>query len=176
MARLIITRPNGETEYAELTTDKSLVDGDSLFVFKYGMSHYAKLGPEPSTHMFVIMPSVEKLYVQKTLATLVKFDYTEYGNGDLSQLSFNMNNPNPKEVSGVKLLSIRKAEPGRDTNITLYIRYFWTGEIILRLKDMKAVFLFKNSRTETADVGKQGIDIIRTYAKNTPFEVSINPE
>ena len=175
MARIVITRPNGETEYAALTTDKAQAGNDRLTVEKDGTAYYAKLDSGLSTHMYVIKPDGRKLYVQKTLATLVKFDYTEYGDGNLSQLSFDMDNPNPKEVSGVKLISIRKAEPGRDTNIMLYIRYRWTGEITLRLKDMKAVFLFENSRTETADVGKQGIDIIRAYAKNTPFEVSINP-
>lgn len=65
MARIVITRPNGETEYAALTTDRTIIDSEYLSVFKYGMMHYAKLGPEPTTHMFVIKPDGKKFYVQK---------------------------------------------------------------------------------------------------------------
>ena len=38
MARIVITRPNGETEYAELTTDKSLVGSHYLTVEATGKS------------------------------------------------------------------------------------------------------------------------------------------
>ena len=77
MARLVITRPNGETEYAELTTDKSLVNNDYLTVQKDGTTHYAKLDSGVSTHMYVIKPDGRKLYVQKE----VKFIWVyELGN------------------------------------------------------------------------------------------------
>lgn len=36
MARIVITRPNGETEYAELTTDKVQAGNDHLTVNKVG--------------------------------------------------------------------------------------------------------------------------------------------
>lgn len=175
MARIVITRPNGETEYAELTTEKAQAGNDRLTVEKAGTIYYAKLDRGIGTHMYVIKPDGRKLYVQKTLATLVKFDYTEYGDGDLSQLYFEIDNPIPKEINGVKLMRVQKADTGKGTIIMLYLRHRWNGEIIIRLKDMEAVFLFKNSAFVSADVGERGIDIIRTYAKNTPFEVSVRP-
>lgn len=176
MARIIITRPNGETEYAELTEDKAQAGNDRLSVEKAGTMYYAKLDSGLSTHMYVIKPDGRKLYVQKTLAVSVNFDYTEYGNGNLSQLDFSIDNPRPKSISGVTLYGIQKAEAGKDTKIILYIIGAFSGTITVRLKSMEAVFKYQNSTSATADVGKQGIDIIRTYAKNTPFEVSINPE
>lgn len=65
MARIVITRPNGETEYAELTTDKAQAGNDRLVVEKAGTVYYAKLGDGVSTHMYVIKPDGRKLYVQK---------------------------------------------------------------------------------------------------------------
>lgn len=65
MARIVITRPNGETEYAELTTDKAQAGNDHLTVNKDGTTYYAKLDSGVSTHMFVIKPDGRKLYVQK---------------------------------------------------------------------------------------------------------------
>lgn len=175
MAKIVITRPNGETEYAELTTNKAQAGNDRLTVEKAGTIYYAKLDRGIGTHMYVIKPDGRKLYVQKTLATLVKFDYTEYGNGDLSKLSFKMVNPSPNEINGVQLTKLRKLKIGEDTIIVLTLGYQWTGTITMRLKGMEAVFSFENRPNAVADVGKQGIDIIRTYAKNTPFEVSVNP-
>lgn len=67
MARLVITRPNGEVERAELTTDKALAGNDRLTVNKDGTTYYAKLDGEVSTHMFVIKPDGRKLYVQKEI-------------------------------------------------------------------------------------------------------------
>ncbi len=178
MARIVITRPNGETEYAELTTEKARAGNDRLTVEKAGTVYYAKLDSGVGTHMYVVKPDGRKLYVQKTLAkpgTLVKFDYEEYWDGDLSHFDFRINNARPREISrGVELSRLQKAEMGRDTKIILYLYYEWTGTITMKLKDMKAVFSFQDNYRATADVGKQGMDIIRTYAKNTPFEVSIN--
>ena len=65
MARIVITRPNGETEYAELTTDKTQAGNDRLAVEKAGTVYYAKLDREISTHMYVIQPNGRKMYVQK---------------------------------------------------------------------------------------------------------------
>ena len=67
MARIVITRPSGETEYAELTTDKAQVGNDRLAVEKAGTVYYAKLDSGVSTHMYVIKPDGRKLYVQKEL-------------------------------------------------------------------------------------------------------------
>ena len=177
MARIVITRPNGETEYAELATDKAQAGNDRLTVEKAGTIYYAKLDSGVGTHMYVIKPDGRKLYVQKTLATrgtLVKFDYEEYWDGDLSHFDFRMNNARPRGINDVELSRIQKAEMGRDTKIILYIYYEWTGTITMKLKDMKAVFSFQDNYRATADVGKQGMDIIRNYAKTTPFEVSVN--
>ena len=67
MARIVITRPNGETEYAELTTNKAQAGNDRLAVEKDGTTYYAKLDSGLSTHMFVIKPDGRKLYVQKEI-------------------------------------------------------------------------------------------------------------
>lgn len=69
MARIVITRPNGETEYAELTTNKAQAGNDCLTVNKDGTTYYAKLDNGVSTHMFVIKPDGRKLYVQKEIFT-----------------------------------------------------------------------------------------------------------
>lgn len=71
MARIVITRPNGETEYAELTMDKSLVGNDRLAVEKAGTVYYAKLDNGVSTHMYVIKPDGRKLYVQKNVVAFM---------------------------------------------------------------------------------------------------------
>lgn len=73
MARIVITRPNGETEYAELTTNKDLAGNDRLAVEKYGTTYYAKLGNGVSTHMYVIKPDGRKLYVQKEVKFVWKY-------------------------------------------------------------------------------------------------------
>ncbi|KXB91757.1 hypothetical protein HMPREF3191_00871 [Veillonellaceae bacterium DNF00626] len=65
MARIVITRPNGETEYAELTTDKSLVGSHYLTVERDGTPYYAKLGDSVSTHLCVEGSDGKKRYVQK---------------------------------------------------------------------------------------------------------------
>lgn len=67
MARIVITRPNGETEYAALTTDKAQAGNDRLTVNKDGAVYYAKLDNGVSTHMYVIKPDGRKLYVQKEI-------------------------------------------------------------------------------------------------------------
>lgn len=69
MARIVIIRPNGETEYAELTSNRNLAGDDVLTVEKEGTIYYAKLDKELSTHMFVIKPDGRKLYVQKEVVT-----------------------------------------------------------------------------------------------------------
>lgn len=74
MARIVITRPNGETEYAELTTDKAQAGNDRLAVEKAGTTYYAKLDSGVSTHMFVIKPDGRKLYVQKEVKFVWKYD------------------------------------------------------------------------------------------------------
>lgn len=71
MARIVITRPSGETEYAELTTNKSLVGSDRLAVEKAGTVYYAKLDNGVSTHMYVIKPDGRKLYVQKKVVAFM---------------------------------------------------------------------------------------------------------
>lgn len=73
MARIVITRPNGETEYAELTTDKAQAGNDRLAVEKDGTTYYAKLDSGVSTHMFVIKPDGRKLYVQKEVKFVWKY-------------------------------------------------------------------------------------------------------
>lgn len=78
MARIVITRPNGETEYAALTTDKAQAGNDRLSVNKDGTTYYAKLDNGVSTHMFVIKPDGRKLYVQKEVAFKWRFVVNEY--------------------------------------------------------------------------------------------------
>ena len=73
MAKIVITRPNGETEYAELTTDKSLAGNDRLTVEKAGTVYYAKLDNGVSTHMYVIQPDGRRLYVQKEMKFVWKY-------------------------------------------------------------------------------------------------------
>lgn len=65
MEKIVITRPNGETEYAILTTEVNMAGNDRLTIKNEGTTYYARLGPELSTHMFVIKHNGEKLYVQK---------------------------------------------------------------------------------------------------------------
>lgn len=80
MARIVITRPNGETEYAALTTDKAQAGTDRLSVVKDGTTYYAKLDNEVSTHMFVIKPDGRKLYVQKEVKFVWKYEIDGDGN------------------------------------------------------------------------------------------------
>lgn len=176
MARITITRPNGETEYAELTTDKDLAGNDRLTVENAGTIYYAKLDREISTHMYIIQPDGRKLYVQKTLETLVTFDYTEDGEGDPTGLDFRLLKPRPQVINGVTLHSLQKAEVGEDTRIILYLKSRWTGTITVALKNMHAIFTYKDTYSSTCDVGDDGIDAITAYAKNTPFKVTIRPE
>lgn len=75
MARIVITRPNGETEYAELTTNKDLAGNDHLTVNKDWTTYYAKLDNGVSTHMFVIKPDGRKLYVQKEVKFVWKYTF-----------------------------------------------------------------------------------------------------
>lgn len=175
MARIVITRPTGETEYAELTTDKALAGNDRLTVEKDGTVYYAKLDSGVSTHMYVIKPDGRKLYVQKTLETLVTFEYTEYGDGDPARFDFNMVSPKPNIINGATLHSLQKAESGEDTKIILYLNTQWTGTITLALKEMHATFKYKDTYSSSCDVGDSGIDIITTYAANTPFKVNVIP-
>lgn len=74
MARIVITRPNGETEYAELTTNKAQAGNDRLAVEKDGTTYYAKLDSGVGTHMFVIKPDGRKLYVQKETSFKWKYE------------------------------------------------------------------------------------------------------
>ena len=74
MARIVITRPNGETEYAALTTDKAQAGNDRLTVNKDGTTYYAKLDGGLSTHMYVIKPDGRKLYVQKEVKFVWKYE------------------------------------------------------------------------------------------------------
>lgn len=73
MPRLVITRPNGDTEYAELTRDKDLAGDNRLIIQKDGTDYWAKLDKEVSTHMYVIKPNGEKYYVQKEMAFKWKY-------------------------------------------------------------------------------------------------------
>lgn len=73
MARIVITRPNGDIEYAELTTDKEQAGNDRLTVTKNGNTYYAKLDSDLSTHMYVIKPDGRKLYVQKEVSFTWKY-------------------------------------------------------------------------------------------------------
>lgn len=73
MARIVITRPNGETEDAELTTDTAQAGNDRVAVNKDGTTYYAKLDSGVSTHMFVIKPDGRKLYVQKEVTFRWKY-------------------------------------------------------------------------------------------------------
>lgn len=75
MARIVITRPNGATEYAELTTDKNLAGSDRLAVEKAGTVYYAKLDSGVSTHMYVIKPDGRKLYVQKEVKFVWEYKF-----------------------------------------------------------------------------------------------------
>ena len=75
MARIVITRPNGETEYAEITTDKTQAGNDRLAVEKAGTVYYAKLDSGVSTHMYVIKPDGRKLYVQKEVKFAWKYTF-----------------------------------------------------------------------------------------------------
>lgn len=75
MARIVITRPNGATEYAELTTDKAQAGNDRLAVEKAGTVYYAKLDKGVSTHMYVIKPDGRKLYVQKEISIAWKYTF-----------------------------------------------------------------------------------------------------
>lgn len=87
MARIVITRPNGETEYAELTTNKTLAGNDRLAVEKAGTVYYAKLDKGLSTHMYVLKPDGRKLYVQK------KADKKKY------KIRIDQDYPNQQEVN-----------------------------------------------------------------------------
>ena len=105
MARIVITRPNGETEYAELTMDKSLVGNDRLAVEKAGAVYYARLDKKLSTHLYVIKPDGKKLYVQKEVieatvpegtVTITKEMVKQYNLNRAGELVF------PHSVKGVK--------------------------------------------------------------------------
>lgn len=87
MARIVITRPNGEIEYAELTTNKAQAGNDRLAVEKAGTVYYAKLDKRISTHMYVIKPDGRKLYVQK------KADKKKY------KIRIDQDYPNQQEVN-----------------------------------------------------------------------------
>lgn len=87
MARIVITRPNGEIEYAELTTNKAQAGNDRLAVEKAGTVYYAKLDKGLSTHMYVIKPDGRKLYVQK------KADKKKY------KIRIDQDYPNQQEVN-----------------------------------------------------------------------------
>ena len=86
MARIVITRPNGETEYAELTTDKAQAGNDRLSVEKAGTTYYAKLDSGVSTHMFVIKPDGRKLYVQKEIKFVWKYTFDKTINSVLEMV------------------------------------------------------------------------------------------
>lgn len=175
MARIVITRPNGETEYAECAEKKPEEKEQYLTVTKEDKTYYAALGNALSTHMFVITPDGRKLYVQKALETLVTFDYTSYGEGDPARLDFRMIDPKPKTINGVTLHSLQKAESGEDTKIILYLNERWTGSITVTLKGMQATFAYRDTYSSSCDVGSDGIDAITTYAGHTPFKVTVIP-
>lgn len=88
MARIVITRPSGETEYAELTTDKAQVGNDRLAVEKAGIVCYARLDSGVSTHMYVIKPDGRKLYVQKVA---FMWKYTVFNINDMDDMNSMMN-------------------------------------------------------------------------------------
>lgn len=173
MARIVITRPNGETEHAELTTDKALAGNDRLTVEKDGTVYYAKLDSGVSTHMYVIKPDGRKLYVQKAIDTLVTFNYISNGEG--SNFDFKLLTPKPQTVNGVVLHSIQKNIPGVDTKISLLLNAHWTGTITVELRDMRAIFVYKDYYSATCDIGNRGIQTITEYAADTPFKITVVP-
>ena len=173
MARITITRPSGETEYAELTTDKDLAGNDRLTVEKDGKTYYGKLAPELSTHMYVIKPDGRKLYVQKAIDTLVTFNYISNGGG--SNFDFKLLNPKPQTVNGAVLHSIQRNIPGVDTKISLLLNARWTGTITVELRDMRAIFVYKDDYSATCDIGNRGIQMITDYAADTPFKITVVP-
>lgn len=120
MARITITRPSGETEYAELTTDKDLAGNDRLTVENAGTIYYAKLDREISTHMYIIQPDGRKLYVQKTLETLVTFDYTEDGEGDPTRLDFRLLKPRPQVINVLPYIAYKK-QKSEKIHVLFYI-------------------------------------------------------
>lgn len=75
MARLGIKRANGDIEYAELTTDKSLVGSHYLTVEKDGTPYYAKLDDNVSTHLCVEGSDGQKRYVQKEVKFAWKYTF-----------------------------------------------------------------------------------------------------
>lgn len=81
MARLKIVRPNGEEEFAELTTDKSLVGKNYLKLDISGVAHYAKAGEVVSTHMYMFNGiDGKKYYIQKEIEE--PEDFREFTGGD----------------------------------------------------------------------------------------------
>lgn len=81
MAKLKIVRPNGEEEFAELTTDKSLVGKNYLKLDIGGVAHYAKAGEVVSTHMYVFNGiDGKKYYIQKEIEE--PEDFREFTNDD----------------------------------------------------------------------------------------------
>ncbi len=175
MARIVITRPNGETEYAALTTDKAQAGNDRLTVNKDGTTYYAKLDGEVSTHMFVLKADGRKLYVQKTMATSVTFEYTEENNDDPEEFKFILINPKPQTISGVTLDTMEKVLGESNTHIALYLIEPWTGTIHMEFKGLNATFTYNYSFASGCDVGRDGIETIKKYAKNTPFKLIVSP-
>ncbi len=125
MARIVITRPSGETEYAELTTDKAQVGNDRLAVEKAGAVYYAKLDKGISTHMYVIKPDGRKLYVQKKVVAFM-WKYVLFNkNGKKS-----MNDIDDKELERVVLkMVIPRTGKYRLTFITMHT--YGTGRVNL---------------------------------------------
>lgn len=175
MARIVITRPNGETECAELTTNKAQVGNDCLTVEKAGTVYYAKLDNGVSTYMFVIKPDGRKLYVQKTMATSVTFEYTEENNDDPEEFKFILINPKPQTISGVTLDTMEKVLGESNTHIVLYLIEPWTGTIHMEFEGLNATFTYNYSFVSGCDVGRDGIETIKKYAKNTPFKLIVSP-
>lgn len=66
MSKFKIIRPNGEEEFAELTTDRSKVGDNYLKINIGGVAHYAKAGEVVSTHMYMFNGiDGKKYYIQK---------------------------------------------------------------------------------------------------------------
>lgn len=176
MPKLIIQRPNGSIEYAELNPQKDNADEQYLTVSIEGTPYYAPLAVAPDTHMFVETPWGQKLYVQNDSSTLVRFTYRGSNNiDDDKNWDFNLVSPVPQRVNGAVLHSIQKEARGSGTKIILYLNVNWTGIITVQLKSMKAVFKYKDYYSASCVVSTEDIETIITYAPNNPFKVTVKP-
>lgn len=176
MPKLIIQRPNGSIEYAELNPQKDNADEQYLAVSIGGKTYYAPLAVTPDTHMYVETLWGQKLYVQNDSTTLVRFNYRGTDDDyDSENWDFKLLSPNPSNINGAILHSLQKERRGSDTKIILYLNASWTGTITVQFYSMKAVFKFKNYYSASCTVTADDIRSIINHAPNNPFKVSAKP-